>query len=36
MRYLLKGKEVYIARCQYCGKLLPLGYPYRACEECRA
>ncbi len=34
MRYLTKGKAEYIARCQYCGRLLPLGYPYRICEAC--
>lgn len=36
MRYLTKGKMDYITRCPYCGKLLPLGYAYRECEECRA
>ena len=25
MSYLTKGKQNYIARCRYCGKLLPLG-----------
>lgn len=25
MSYLTKGKQSYIARCRYCGKLLPLG-----------
>ncbi len=35
MRYLSRDKSDYIARCPYCGKPLPLGYPYRACEECR-
>ena len=34
MRYLTKGKANYIARCQYCGRLLPLGYPFRVCEAC--
>lgn len=34
MRYLTKGKANYIARCQYCAKPLPLGYPYRTCEAC--
>jgi ATP-dependent RNA helicase SUPV3L1/SUV3 len=34
MRYLTKGKANYIARCQYCGRLLPFGYPYRICERC--
>ncbi len=34
MRYLTKGKREYIARCPYCGKLLPLGFPYRICDEC--
>lgn len=34
MRYLTKGKTDYIARCQYCGRLLPLGYPFRICDSC--
>lgn len=34
MRYLTKGKADYIARCQYCARLLPLGYPYRTCRAC--
>lgn len=34
MRYLTKGKASYIARCQYCGRLLPLGFPYRICDRC--
>lgn len=34
MRYLTKGKANYIARCQYCAKPLPLGYPYRTCQAC--
>ena len=34
MRYLTKGKTSYIARCQYCGKLLPLTGVYRICDDC--
>lgn len=34
MQYLMKDKENYIARCQYCGKLLPLGFPFRICDRC--
>ena len=34
MNYLTRGKQNYIARCRYCGKLLPLGSPFQVCEEC--
>lgn len=34
MRYLSKGKHNYIARCRYCGKLLPLGSPFQVCDGC--
>lgn len=34
MRYLTKGKVNYISRCPYCGKLLPLGSPFRMCDDC--
>ncbi len=34
MRYLTKGKHNYIARCRYCGKLLPLGSPFQVCDGC--
>lgn len=34
MRYLTKGKHNYIARCRYCGKLLPLGSPFQVCDAC--
>ena len=34
MQYLMKGKEGYIARCQYCGWLLPVGYPFPKCQRC--
>ncbi len=34
MQYLSKGKSDYIARCQYCGRLLPVGYRYRRCSRC--
>ena len=36
MRYLSRKKQDYIARCPYCGKLLPIGYPYRICEKCHS
>lgn len=35
MQLLSKGKKSYIARCQYCGRMLPVGYGYRICERCR-
>ncbi len=34
MRYLSKGKKGYIARCQYCGRLLPVGYAAGKCRRC--
>ncbi len=34
MRYLSKGKKGYIARCQYCGRLLPVGYMAGKCRRC--
>ena len=34
MRYLSRKKQDYISRCPYCGRQLPLGYPYRVCERC--
>ncbi len=34
MRYLSKGKRGYIARCQYCGRLLPVGYMAGKCRRC--
>ncbi len=34
MKYLTKGKVNYIARCRYCGKLLPLGAPFQVCDRC--
>ncbi|MCI6868847.1 MAG: DEAD/DEAH box helicase [Lachnospiraceae bacterium] len=34
MRYLAKDKTSYIVRCQYCGKLLPLGSVHRICDRC--
>lgn len=34
MRYLSKGKKGYIARCQYCGRLLPVGYTFGRCQRC--
>ena len=34
MRYLSKGKKGYIARCQYCGRMLPVGYSAGKCRRC--
>ena len=34
MQYLSKGKKSYIARCQRCGRMLPVGYPFKICEPC--
>ena len=34
MNYLAKGKQNYISRCRYCGKLLPLGSPFQVCDRC--
>lgn len=34
MKYLSKGKEDYIARCQYCGRMLPVGSRFRSCVRC--
>lgn len=34
MKYLTKGKTDYIARCRYCGKLLPLGAQFQVCDRC--
>ncbi len=34
MSYLAKGKQNYIARCRYCGRLLPLGSPFQVCDRC--
>ena len=34
MRYLSKGKKGYIARCQYCGRLLPVGNMAGKCQRC--
>ena len=34
MNYLAKGKQNYIARCRYCGKLLPLGSSFQVCDRC--
>lgn len=34
MSYLTKGKQNYIARCKYCGKLLPLGSTFQVCDDC--
>lgn len=34
MSYLTKGKQTYIARCRYCGRLLPLGSAFQVCDDC--
>ena len=34
MWYLTRGKQKYIARCRYCGKLLPLGSMFQVCDDC--
>ena len=34
MRYLSKGKKSYIARCQRCGRILPVGYTFKICDPC--
>lgn len=34
MQYLSGGKENYITRCQYCGRLLPVGSRFRTCARC--
>lgn len=36
MKCLSKGKENYIATCRYCGKILPVGYSYNQCRQCRS
>lgn len=34
MSYLTRDKQNYIARCKYCGRLLPLGSPFQVCDDC--
>ena len=34
MRYLMKGKSEYIKRCRYCGRMLPIDYPFTYCQRC--
>ncbi len=34
MRFLVKNKRDYIQTCKYCGRALPLGYPFRVCDAC--
>ena len=34
MHYLLKEKAVYIKRCRYCGRMLPVDSPFGYCEKC--
>ncbi len=31
---LLKSKKVFLRRCNYCGKLLPIGSRWPVCDEC--
>lgn len=35
MQLLSKDKHEYILRCKYCGRILPMGSPYRVCNRCR-
>ncbi len=34
MRYLLKDKAMYIKRCRYCGRILPIDSPFGYCDRC--
>ena len=34
MRLLLKEKSLYIKRCRYCGRTLPIDSPFSCCERC--
>lgn len=34
MRFLVRNKRDYIQTCKYCGRALPLGYPFRVCDAC--
>jgi len=34
MSELRKSKRSHMQRCRYCGKVLPVGYPFTVCEEC--
>lgn len=34
MHFLMRDKKNYIAKCKYCGRALPLAYPYRVCGAC--
>lgn len=36
MKCLAKGKKDYIATCRYCGKMLPVGYGFNQCRQCRS
>lgn len=36
MKCLAKGKENYIATCRYCGRILPVGYGFNQCRQCRS
>ncbi len=35
MKCLAKGKMEYISTCRYCGKRLPIGYPFHVCRQCK-
>ena len=30
----VQGQKSYIARCQRCGRMLPVGYPFKICDPC--
>ncbi len=34
MQQLSQGKNEYILRCKYCGRVLPVDSPYRVCSRC--
>ena len=34
MQLLSKDKNDYILRCKYCGRVLPIGAPFNACDDC--
>ena len=34
LQLLSEDKQEYILRCKYCGRVLPVGSPYRVCNRC--
>lgn len=34
MQLLSKDKDDFILRCKYCGRVLPIGAPFNACDDC--